>query len=134
MKKALLLLFAVIGLSACSVYRISSDEIGDNFYRPKASPKEVIYMEDVSETPHEVIGYVTVNAERRQDIESVMYNIKREAAILGGDAITDIQSDATGTWKKLPGQALIGNAYVRSNFTAKVIVFKNKESESRLIK
>lgn len=47
--------------------------------------------------------------------------MKREAAILGGDAITDIQSDATGTWKRLPIQKTIGNAYVRSNYTAEVV-------------
>ncbi len=50
--------------------------------------------------------------------------MKREAAILGADAITNIQSDATGAWKKLPAQEVVGNGYVRANFTATAIVFK----------
>ena len=55
-------------------------------------------------------------------IKEGIEKMKSEAAILGGEAITDIQSDATGLWKRLPAQRTIGNAYVRANFTASVVV------------
>ncbi len=84
---------------------------------------DVIYIENLDK-PHDVIGRIIVNAERRQRVSEVLDKMKREAAILGGDVITDIQSDATGEWKKLPAQQVIGNAYVRSNFSATVTVIK----------
>jgi hypothetical protein len=80
-------------------------------------------MENI-EQEYDVIGIVTVNAERRQPISDVLKKMKREAAILGGDAFTDVKTDATGVWKRLPAQKLIGNAYVRANFTGSVIVLK----------
>jgi len=110
-------------LSACSVYHIDSQDITTNYYPSKKSIAEVVYIETVSR-PHEVIGYVTVNAERRQPLSEVLEKMKREAAILGGDAITNVKTDSTGRWKKLPAQALIGNAYVRANFTATIIVIQ----------
>ena len=69
--------------------------------------------------------------ERRQILEDVLPKLKQEAAILGGDVITDIQTDATGAWKNAIGvwkrmklQKLLGNAYVRANYTARVLVLK----------
>jgi len=84
---------------------------------------DVVFLEK-SDRPCEVIGYVNVNAERRQLFSEVLEKMKREAAIMGGDAITDLRSDATGQWKRLPAQQIIGNAYVRANFTVSVIIFK----------
>ena len=117
----LLFLFLTAG---CSLYNIDSEDISTDYYSPKNSSNEVIYVENVTR-PHEIIGYVTVNAERKQrSTEDVLDKIKYEAAILGGDAITDIRTDAPGYWKKLPAQELVKNAYVRANYTATVIVFK----------
>jgi hypothetical protein len=126
MKKIFFIVFAVLGLgivSGCSLYNIDSEDTTTSFYAPKASPQEVQYLRDL-EQPHEVIGHVMVNAERNQRLTEVLEQMKREAAIMGGDAITNIQSDATGTWKKLPVQKFVGNAYVRSNFKADVVVIK----------
>lgn len=117
---SLILLLSVAG---CSLYNVNSEEITTEFYPPKSSPSDVIYLETVTQ-PHEVIGYITVNTERRQKMDDVLIKMKREAAILGGDAITNVKTDASGQWKKLPAQNVVGNAYVRANFTATVVVFK----------
>jgi len=109
--------------SACSMYHVTSEDIADNYYPSKKSALDIIILENVTK-PHEVIGIITVNAERRQKIEEVIAKLKREAAILGADAITDLQSDSTGQWKKLPVQAALGNAYVRANFSAVAVAFK----------
>ncbi len=110
-------------LSGCSLYHVDSEDIATDYYPSKSSPNEVVYLEEIKRS-FEIIGYVTVNAERRQRVGEIIEKMKREAAILGGDAITNIKSDATGQWKQLPAQELIGNGYVRANFTATAVVFK----------
>ena len=121
-KKFLFLITLVLLTSSCSIYHVSSINTTDEFY-PSKDTFDIPYEENITQ-PYDVIGIVTVNAERRQLISEVIVKIKKEAAILGGDAITDIKTDATGIWKSLPAQEIIGNAYVRSNFTASVIVYK----------
>jgi hypothetical protein len=122
-KKIVALITFVLLTSSCMVYHVTSVDSGDSVY-PAKSAEEVVYLEEIDET-HEVIGTVTINGERKQrDIDDILNKMKREAAILGGDAITDIQSDATGVWKRLPVQQTVGNAYVRANYTASVVVFK----------
>ena len=122
-KRILTLTVLVLFTSSCRIYHVNSVDRTEAFY-PQKSIEEVAYLEDV-ERPHEVIGTVTVNAERNQrTFEDVIIKMRREAAILGGDAVTNIQTDATGVWKRLPAQPTIGNAYVRANFTAEVVVFK----------
>lgn len=116
-------LLIVILCSGCNVYHVNSEDITMDYYPSKRSAADVVYLENVDK-PHEVIGYVTVNTERVQYLHEITEKMKREAAILGGDAITGIKSDASGKWKQLPVQERIGNAYVRANFTASVIVFK----------
>lgn len=121
--KRIFILFLVTSLtSACSLYRIDSQDVTANYYSPKTAHM-IKYVKNVTQ-PHEVIGYVTVNTERSQSLKEIVKKMQYEAGILGGDAITNITSDATGTWKKLPVQKFIGNAYVRANFKATVIVFK----------
>ena len=131
MKSVILSLLIFTGLlSGCTVYQIDSKDTTQNFYPPKKSIDEVAYMEKVDK-PYEEIGIVTVTTERRQTLEDVLPKLKQEAAILGGDIITDIQTDATGSWKKAVSvwkkiklQKLLGNAYVRANYTARVLVLK----------
>ena len=110
-------------LNSCSIIHINSEDISTDYYPSKVSINDVVHIDEVLK-PHEVLGYVTVNTERNQKMSEIIRRMKREAAILGGDAITNIQSDATGQWKKLPAQTVIGNAYIRANFTATVIKFK----------
>jgi hypothetical protein len=124
MKRNISLLFVVLILaSGCSIYHVNSEETATEFYPSKASPNDVVYLESITD-PYEVIGYVTVNTERNQRMSDVIAKMKREAAILGADAITNIKGNATGQWKKLPAQEMIGNGYVRANFTATMVVLK----------
>ena len=120
MKKIASLITLVLLTSSCSIYHITSTNTTDDYY-PANETGDVVYLDRIDDT-YTIIGIVTVNAERRQRLNDVIEKIKREAAILGGEAITDIQSDATGPWKRLPIQKTIGNAYVRANFTASVVV------------
>lgn len=123
-KKTLLgcLLLSLLVLNSCSVYQIDSNPSSATYYPPKKSPSEIVYLESLSR-PHEIIGTVVVTTERRQALENIIPKMQYEAAMLGGDAITDIETDATGTWKKIKAKALLGNAYIRANYSAKVIVF-----------
>ncbi|MBP9853849.1 MAG: hypothetical protein KBD53_03150 [Candidatus Omnitrophica bacterium] len=125
MRKTHLFLFLILTVvtSGCSLYKVSSEDTTLNFYPSKATTKDIEYIQEMT-TPYEVIGYVTVNAERRQSMNEVVERMKREAAILGGDAVINIESDATGEWKKLPAQQFVGNAYVRANFKGAIVVLK----------
>ena len=122
-KNVVALIAFVLLTSSCSIYHIHSVDSTDNYY-PSKSAGEVAYLEEIDED-YAIIGTVTVNGERKQrSIDDILVKMKREAAILGGNAITDIQSDATGVWKRLPVPQNIRHAYVRANYTASVIVFE----------
>ena len=123
MRSFLLFIFLLLVTSGCTIYHIDSQETSGYYYPSKGSASEVIYLENINQ-PHKIIGYVTVNAERRQSLSEILAKMKREAAIIGADAITEIKTDSTGTWKKFPAQNVIGNAYLRANFTATAVVFK----------
>jgi len=122
-RKVLVLLMIVGVTSSCSLYRINSEEVTDNVYAPKEDPGQVEYVEEVKGS-YDVVGFVTVNAERCQNMDDVIAKMKKEAAILGGDAITNIKTDATQAWKKMPPQKLFKNGYVRANFTCTVIAYQ----------
>ena len=119
----IILIFITLSLSSCSVYQIESKDISTEFYASKKSDFNVVYIEDIKR-PHKVIAYINVSTERRQTLGDVIEKMKIEAAILGADAITGIKSDATGRWKRLPAQDIIGNGYVRANFTVSAIIFR----------
>ena len=123
LKLLMSLCLIVLVASSCTLYRIESKDLTTDFYPSKKSASEVVYIENV-EQPHEIIGVINIDTERRQRISEVLEKMKREAAILGGDAITNIRTDATGYWKALPAQDFIGNGYVRANFSASIVVFK----------
>ncbi|MFA5060314.1 MAG: hypothetical protein WC676_06785 [Candidatus Omnitrophota bacterium] len=129
MKRALLVVFAALFLSSCSLYVIDSNETSLEYYSPKSSANDVAYLETVDK-PHEMIGIVTVNVERTQSENDtakteIINKLKQEAATMGGDAITNIQTNAgTGAWAKAKPKKLFGNANIRTNFTADVVVFK----------
>jgi len=122
LNRLITLVTIVLLTSSCSIYHVTSNQTAEEFY-PTKDVEKVVFIEIV-EQPHKTIGNVIVNAERRQRLSEVIHRMKREAAILGGDAITDIKTDASGIWKRLPVQQMIGNAYVRANFTASVIIFE----------
>ena len=117
-----MLLFALIG---CSLYQITSEELTSDYYPAKPSSEKVQYLENVARS-YQVIGKVTVNAERIQSRKmlDIIEKMKFEAAQLGGDAITNIAANTgTGTWARIKPK-LFDNANLRTNFTADVIIFK----------
>ncbi len=130
MIRLFLILFLMAFSSGCSVYQIDSKETSQEFYPPKKGIDEVSYVEKVDK-PFEQIGIVTVTTERRQTLEDVLPKLKQEAAILGGDIITDIQTNSTGSWQKMTALTwkkfnlhVLGNAYIRAQYSAKVLVLK----------
>jgi hypothetical protein len=128
MKKLLSIILLSVVTTGCSLYQIDSQNDTTKYYPPKKSTAEVAYVEK-SDRPYETIGTVIVTTERRQTLESVLPKMQYEAAIMGGDAFTDIRTDATGSWKKIQPKALLGNAYIRANYSAKVIVY-TKDGEA----
>lgn len=118
-----ILLFLVIFSSGCTVYQINSKDTSQDFYAPKTNISDVAYMEKVDK-PYTEIGTVTVTTERNQALDDVLPKLKQEAAILGADAITDLQCDSTDLWKQIKPQQILGNAYIRATYTAKAIVWK----------
>ncbi len=125
MKSVALMMLLVLGLfSGCTTYRIDSEDTTLNYYPPKNSPDDVVYMETVDK-PFEQIGIVTVTTERRQTLEDALPKLKYEASILGGDVITDIQVNSTGVWQNVKVQKYLGhNGYVHTQYSAKVLVLK----------
>jgi len=129
-KNILMSLSLAFLLSACSIYQIESEENGSEFYPSKSSIDQVAYLETISRE-YEVIGQVRVNTERNQKtidgvgFEGILARLKQEAAVIGGDAITNIHTDTgTGRWAKNKPQKLFGNANIRVNYMADVVVFK----------
>ncbi len=123
MKKLLVLLALVISFSGCTVYQIDSKDTSTDFYPPKKNIDDVVYLESIDK-PFVEIGIVTVTTERRQSLEDILPKLKQEAAILGADAITDVQTDSSGIWKSVRLQEIFGNGYIRVNVSAKAIVLK----------
>ena len=118
--------FIALFTTGCSVYQIDSKKSVTNFHPSKKNSSDIVYLETIDK-PFEEIGVITVTTERRQSTEEVLDKIKLEAAALGADAVMDLQTDATGNWKKikpLKFQKLLSNAYIRANYSAKAIVFK----------
>ena len=125
------LTFSLLTLSACSLYQVNTEMLTYDIYPAKSSINDVAYVENVSR-PYILIGRITVNAERHQKMESVINRLKMEAAKLGGDAITNIRMNSgNGTWARIKPKNLFGNANIRTNFIADVIVYKNEASASQ---
>lgn len=116
-------LFLAVFSSGCTVYRIDSKDTSQDLYVPKTNIDQVAYVEKAGK-PYTEIGIVTVTTERSQLWQDVLPKLKQEAGMLGADAITDVQDGATDLWKKIAPQKLLGNAYIRTTYTAKAIVWK----------
>jgi len=125
MKRTLFaILFLTFFATGCTVYQISSKDTSTDFYVPKTSIDDVAYVEK-TDKPYTEIAEVTVTTERRQSLNEVLPKLKQEAGMLGADAIIDVQGEATDLWKKIaPPGKLLSNAYIRTIFTAKAIVWK----------
>jgi len=116
-------LFLAAFTSGCTVYQIDSKDTSPDLYVSKTNVDDVAYLEKVDK-PYTEIGIIKVTTERRRSFAEVLPKLKQEAGMLGADAITDVSNDATDFWKKLPSQRLISNAYVRTTYTARAIVWK----------
>ena len=116
-------LFLAVFASGCTIYQIDSKDTSQDYYVPKTSLDDVAFIDKVDK-PYTEIGTVTVTTERRQLLADILPKLKQEAGMLGADAITDVQSDATDFWKKYAPQKVLGNAYIRTTYTAKAIVWK----------
>ncbi|NLE64347.1 MAG: hypothetical protein GX606_00285 [Elusimicrobia bacterium] len=91
-----LLVLLVVVLSGCSVYRVSSRDTSLAFHPPKTSGDQVLYFEKI-DRPYEMIGVVSVSAERDRSRDFILEQMRREAAIMGADAITGVrESDSSG--------------------------------------
>src|SRR5277367_2288594 len=109
------ILFLTIFTCGCTVYQIDSKDTSQDYYVPKTSIDDVAYIEKVDK-PYTEIGTVTVTTERRQPFDDVLPKLKQEAGMLGADAITDVQSDATDFWKTYAPRKILGNAYIRTTY------------------
>ena len=125
MKKIFIPIFLFFLFSGCSLYQITSEETTFDYYPPKASKDDVGYFEEVTQ-PHKVIGYVTINTERRQKKNDILNQLKEQAAKIGGDAITNITAQTSQGRKPIK---LLANANIRSNYMADVIIFGDSTDE-----
>jgi hypothetical protein len=116
-------LLLVVFSSGCSIYQIDSKDTSQDYYVPKTSITDVTYVEKV-DRPYTEIAMVTVTTERRQGLQDVLPKLEQEAGMLGADAITDVQNGATDMWKTIPPRKLLKNAYIRTIYTARAIVWK----------
>ena len=125
MRKAFYLLFApIFFLTGCSLYHVDSQETALDSYAPKVSAEQVVYQENIERT-HEVIGVVSVTADRARPLEDIIDIMKGEAAMLGGDAITEVHSGpAAPVAGHGKSSGLFANAAIRLQYSAKVIAFK----------
>lgn len=126
-KQTSILISLLLFFPGCSFYQISSEEISSDFYPSKSSKNDVQYIENIKKTnrPYKVIGSVTVNTERNKKRELVLDQLKRQAALVGGDAITNVTTnDGTGLWAKNKPRWLLANANIRINYVAQVIVLE----------
>ena len=113
----------IINKSGCSLYSLNFEDTTNTSHPAKSSPADVVYLEKI-DRPSEVIGYVTVSTERRTELDQVIQKLKPQAALLGGDAITNIESDSSGFWKRPGISKVLGNAYIRINYRAQVVAFQ----------
>lgn len=100
-------------ISGCTFYNVNGEAIHLKPGRDK-SPHEIQYLETVH-VPYDVVGHVSVYTERRNSMDDIADKMKRQAAILGGDAIINITPVESGR----------GWTTIRTTFTGTVIVFKD---------
>lgn len=119
-----LLIVTSLFSTSCSLYQVNSQDTTLDYYPPKAAVHDVTYVE-TPQRPYKIIGMISVNAERNQKLSEVIQKMKQEAAILGGDAITNITSKSgSEKWTEGKLKNLLQNAYIRTDFVADVIIYE----------
>ncbi len=124
MRRAISLLVLLVALvSGCSIYHVDSQDTTLDFFPPKSSVDKVVYLDKVDRA-HEVIAIVTVTTERTRPLEEIIDQMRAEAAILGGDAVTDIRTGEGAEAGDGQGAGLFTRTSVRLRYMAKVVAFK----------
>jgi hypothetical protein len=108
LRAVVLIIVSFMLFTGCSLYRVDSKDLSSDFYPPKDSVDQVVYLEKLDK-PYDVIGLVKITTDRISPREEVVAKMRYEAAIIGADAVTDIVSV---------------HAPLRVEYTAKAIVFK----------
>ncbi len=108
LRSAVLMMVCSVLLAGCTLCRVDSKDLSSDFYPPKDSADQVVYLEKLDK-PYDLIGVVKITTERLSPREDVLARMRYEAAILGADAITEIESDQQP---------------FRVQYTAKAVVFK----------
>ena len=125
MRNFLKLFCIVFFISGCSFYQISSEETTSDYY-PAKSAGRILTLEKITQ-PNKIIGYVTVSAERSQEKEEILDQLKREAAKIGGDAITNVAAIENENLSKNKIARLFSNGHIRQKYRANVVVFESSE-------
>lgn len=107
--KIVVFLMLIMALPGCSFYRVDSQDTTLDFYPAKASFSDVAYLEKIDK-PYEVVGIVAVSVENGQPLADVLGQMRGQAALLGGDAITAVEVEPEGAMRK--------------RYKSKVVVFK----------
>ncbi len=118
MKNIVMILAVGLILSSCSFYQVrSQDDSGFALSAPKKSFMDVEYVPEAEE-PYRVIGTLKVTTERNRGMEDVIRKMKMEAAVIGGDAVTEVMPDPEMLEKKER------NKRVHVDYIGKVIVYQ----------
>ncbi len=104
----LLIVLCFLFFTGCSLYRVDSKDTSSDFYAPKDSVDQVVFLEKLKK-PYDVIGVVKGVTEGLTSRDDVIEKMRYEAAILGADAVTDLAFE---------------NEPFRAQYTAKAVVFK----------
>lgn len=119
MKNVFLALVAGFILASCSFYSINSVDESSAPVMPDAKKSffDVEYAPEPTEK-YTVVGTVRAKTERNRDFDDVIRKMKMEAAVIGGDAITDVKLDPDMVKSK------DANKKFRIDYVGKVIVYQ----------
>ena len=84
--------------SGCSVVRIDSEETSFDINVPKNAADKIVFQDKI-DGPYEIIGIVSVSAEKAKTLEDVLPRMRQEAAVLGGDVLTGISIEPEGVFR-----------------------------------
>ncbi|PIW64288.1 MAG: hypothetical protein COW13_00975 [Candidatus Omnitrophica bacterium CG12_big_fil_rev_8_21_14_0_65_50_5] len=119
MKTIFLIVVSGLVLSSCSFYNIKSQQDSSEAVatQQKKSFMDIEYAPEVTRS-YQVIGTLRVKTERNRDWDDVIRKMKMEAAVMGGDAVTDIILDPEMRKDKN------ANKKLRVDYIGQVIVYQ----------
>ncbi len=104
------LLITLLTCSSCSIYSLDSDQQLVVPNRDETRDPQTIEVLETVTRPHKVIGTIVINTERNEDMDSIYWRMKKEASVMGGDAITNLR--------------ISPNKRIRANFTVDIITYE----------